>query len=252
MYLSVVIPTYNEEVGIRQSLARVFMFLEGKDYPFEVLVVDDGSEDKTVAIVEEFFGKRSELRLIKNPHRGKGFTVRTGMLAAKGEFVLFSDADLSTPIADVDRFLMWLRDHDFSVAIASREGFGAQRVDEPWLRHFLGRGFNFLVQLLVLSGINDTQCGFKLFTKKAAQDIFSRLHIYGEQAGEIKHAYLGAFDVEVLFLARKLGYKIKEVPVTWQYAETQRLNPVLDSWRMLLDILRVRINDLRGVYRVDR
>jgi len=248
-YLSVVIPTYNEEAGIRQSLARVFAFLEGKDYPFEVLVVDDGSKDKTTAVAEEFFGKRPELQLIKNPHKGKGFAVRTGVLAAKGNFVLFSDADLSTPIEDVDRFLMWLRDHDFSVAIASREGFGSKRVDEPWSRHFLGRGFNFLVQLLVLSGINDTQCGFKLFTKKAAADIFSRLYIYGERVGEIKHAYMGAFDVEVLFLAKKLGYEIKEVPVTWQYAETQRLNPVLDSWRMFLDILRVRISDLRGVYK---
>lgn len=248
MYLSIVIPAYNEEETIRKSLARVFEFLESKGHPFEVIVVDDGSEDKTVEIIEEFFGERSELKLIKNPHKGKGFAVRTGMLAAKGDFVVFSDADLATPIEELDRLLMWLREQGFDIAIASREGFGAKRVGEPWWRHFLGRGFNFLVQLLALPGINDSQCGFKLFTKKAAKDVFGRLRIYGEEAKEIKYPYLGASDVEVLFLARKLGYKIKEVPVTWHYVKTQRLDPLKDSWRMFFDVLRVRVNDLRGVY----
>ena len=247
-YLSIIIPAYNEEANIRKSLARVFEFLESKDYPFEVIVVDDGSEDKTVEVAREFFGERPELRLIENPHKGKGFAVRTGILKAKGQFILFSDADLSTPIEEVDRLLMWLREQDFGVAIASREGFGAKRVDEPWWRHILGRGFNFLVRLVVLPGIEDSQCGFKLFTKKAAHDIFSRLFICGEKAEEIKHPYMGAFDVEVLFLTRKLGYKIKEVPVTWHYVKTQRLDPLRDSWRMFRDIVKVRINDLRGVY----
>ena len=248
LYLSIVIPAYNEEQNIRQSLAKVFEFLNTKDYPFEVIVVDDGSTDKTVEIIEEFFGERTELKLIKNPHKGKGFTVRTGVLAAKGEYVLFADADLATPIEEADRLLMWLKDHDFSVAIASREGFGAQRVKEPYYRHLMGRGFNFLVQLLVLSGIEDSQCGFKMFTREAAREIFSRLYIYGERVQKINRAYLGAFDVEVLFLARKLGYKIKEVPVTWRYVKTQRLDPLRDSIRMFWDIVGVRVGDLRGVY----
>ena len=249
IYLSVVIPAYNEEQNIRQSLARVFDFFETKDYSFEVIVVDDGSEDKTVAVIEEFFGERPELRLIRNPHKGKGFAVRTGILSARGDFVLFSDADLATPIEEVDRLLMWLREQDFDVAIASREGFGAKRVGEPWWRHFLGRGFNFLVRLLVLPGISDSQCGFKLFTKKAAKDIFEQLYVYGESAEEIGRPYLGAFDVEVLLLARRLGYKIKEVPVVWHYVKTSRLSPLRDSLRMFWDVVKVRVNDLRGVYR---
>lgn len=248
LYLSIIIPTYNESANIRQSLARVFEFLDTKDYSFEVILVDDGSVDKTVGIVHEFFGERSEFKLIKNPHKGKGFAVRTGILAAKGEYVLFSDADLATPIEELDRLLMWLRDHEFEVAIASREGFGAKRVDEPYYRHIMGRGFNFLVQLLVLPGIEDSQCGFKMFTREAAQEIFSRLHIYGERVQKINRAYLGAFDVEVLFLARKLGYKVKEVPVTWRYVKTPRLDPLCDSLRMFWDVVRVRVNDLRGVY----
>jgi len=248
MYLSVVIPTYNEEERIRKTLARVFDFLGQKDYEYEVLVVDDGSKDNTVGIIEDFFGGRSELRLIKNPHKGKGFTVRTGILEAKGDFILFSDADLAAPIEELDRLLMWVRDQGFDLAIASREGFGSKRVDEPWWRHLLGRGFNFLVQLLALPGIEDSQCGFKLFKRAAARDIFKRLHVYGAQAQELKHAYLGAFDVEVLYLARKLGYKIKEVPITWRYVRTERLNPLRDSWKMFWDVVRIRWSDLRGVY----
>jgi len=248
MYLSIVIPTYNEEKNIRQTLAQVFDYLEEKEFTYEIIVVDDGSEDETVEIVEEFFGDKESLTLIKNPHKGKGVAVRRGVLASKGDYILFSDADLATPIEETDRFLMWLRDHDFDVAIASREGFGAKRVEEPYYRHFLGRGFNFLVQFLALSGIEDSQCGFKMFTRKAANNIFRRLKVYGEAAPEIKHAYMGAFDVEVLYLARKMGYKIKEVPVTWRYVKSERLHPLRDSWRMFWDVVRVRLNDLRGLY----
>lgn len=248
MYLSIVIPTYNEEKNIRQSLAKVFDYLDEKEFNSEVIVVDDGSSDGTVAIVKEFFGDRDALKLIENPHKGKGYTVRTGVLSSRGDYVLFSDADLATPIEEVERFLMWLKEQDFDVAIASREGFGAKRVDEPYYRHVLGRGFNFLVQTLALSGIEDSQCGFKMFTRKAADDIFERLRVYGEDAPELKHPYLGAFDVEVLYLARKMGYKIKEVPVTWKYVESTRLDPLRDSWKMFWDVVKVRLNDLRGLY----
>lgn len=251
MYLSIVIPTYNEEKNIRKSLARVFSYLEDKDYSYEVLLVDDGSEDRTLEIVREFFGDREELRIIENPHRGKGYTVRTGMLSAEGNYILFTDADLATPIEELDRLLIWLRDRDFEVAIASREGFGAKRIDEPFHRHLMGRVFNFLVRLLALPGINDSQCGFKMFTKEAARDIFKRLTVYGEEAKELDRPYLGAFDVEVLYLARKLGYEIKEIAVTWQYVETVRLNALKDSWQMFLDVVQVRINDLRGLYNND-
>ncbi len=248
MYLSIVIPTYNEEKSIRQSLAKVFDYLKEREYSSEVIVVDDGSDDESVSIIKEFYGDRDDLNLIENPHKGKGYTVRTGVLASHGDYVLFSDADLATPIEEAERCLMWLKDQDFGVAIASREGFGAKRVDEPWWRHFLGRGFNFLVQFLALSGIEDSQCGFKMFTREAADEIFGRLRVYGEDAPELKHPYLGAFDVEVLYLARKMGYKIKEVPVTWRYVESTRLDPLRDSWKMFWDVIRVRVNDLRGLY----
>ena len=161
MYLSIVIPTYNEEKNIRQNLAKVLDYFEEKEFSYEIIVVDDGSNDKTVEIIKEFYGERDPLRLIENPHKGKGVAVRTGMLASEGDYVLFSDADLATPIEEAERLLMWLKEQDFGVAVASREGFGAKRVDEPYYRHFLGRGFNFLVQSLALSGIEDSQCGFK-------------------------------------------------------------------------------------------
>ncbi len=246
--VSIVIPAYNEEKNIRKSLAKVFDYLEDKKFGSEVIVVDDGSDDDTVAVVQEFFGDRENLKILERPHRGKGFTVRDGILESKGDYVLFTDADLATPIEDADRLLMWLRDHEFSVAIASRQGFGAKRVDEPWYRHFVGRVFNFVIKLIAIPGIEDTQCGFKMFTKEAADKIFSALTVYGDTDKEISQPFFGAFDVEVLYLARKFGYKIKEVPVTWKHVETTRFNFLYNAWRMFWDVLRVRINDIRGLY----
>jgi len=249
--LSVVIPTYNEEKrGIKKNLGVVVDFLESEGFNYEVIVADDGSTDNTVAVVEEFARGKERVRVLKLPHRGKGATVRDGMLEAKGKYILFSDADLATPIEEVKRLLNWVKNQGFDIAIASREGIGARRENEPWYRHLMGRVFNFLVKLVALRGIEDTQCGFKLFKAAAAKDILARLKIYGrEGTAELRHPYLGAFDVEVLFLARKLGYKIKEVPVVWYYTETQKLDPFRDSIRMARDVLRVRLNDLKGVYR---
>ncbi len=248
MKFSIVIPAYNEEKNIRKSLAKVFDYLEEKDFKGEVIVVDDGSGDNTVSEVREFYGGREDLKLLEKPHRGKGFAVRDGVLAASGDYILFSDADLATPIEDADRLLMWLRDHDFSVAVASRQGFGAKRVDEPGYRHIIGRVFNFIIKLVALPGIEDTQCGFKMFTGEAADKIFSSLRVYGDTDKEISQPFYGAFDVELLYLAKKFGYKIKEVPVTWKHVETARFNFVYNAWRMFWDVIRVRINDIRGLY----
>jgi len=248
--LSVVIPAYNEEKrGIKKNLGIVVDFLESEGFNYEVIVADDGSTDNTVAVVEEFARGKERVRVLKLPHRGKGATVRDGMLEAKGKYILFSDADLATPIEELKRLLSWIRDQGFDIAIASREGIGARRENEPWYRHLMGRVFNFLVKLIALRGIEDTQCGFKLFKATAAKEVLKRLKIYGREAtGELKRPYLGAFDVEVLFLARRLGYKIKEVPVTWHYTETQKLDPLRDSIRMARDVLKVRINDFLGKY----
>ncbi len=248
--ISVIIPTYNEEKrGIKKNLAVVVDFLESEHYEYEVIVADDGSTDNTVAVAEEFARGKGQVKVLKLPHRGKGATVRDGMLSARGRYIIFSDADLATPIGELKRLLNWVEDQGFDLAIASREGIGAKRENEPWYRHFLGRGFNFLVKLIALRGIEDTQCGFKLFKAAVAKEILKLLKIYGqEETEELTRPYLGAFDVEILFLAQKLGYKIKEVPVTWHYAETQKLDPFKDSLRMARDVLMVRLNDLKGVY----
>lgn len=248
-YLSVVIPAYNEEKNLEASLRKVRAFLSGQDFPWEVIVVDDGSSDKTGVIAQDFAKANTGFSAIKNPHRGKGYTVRTGVLVAKGEFVLFADADMATPIEEVKRLLLWVTEKDFDLAIASREGFGARREGEPFYRHFMGRGFNYLVRFIALRGINDTQCGFKLFRGKVAQDLFSSLIIYGGEVAPVSGAYMGAFDVEILFLARLRGYKIKEVPVSWHYVKTARLSPIKDSWRMLRDIVKMRLSFLAGKYR---
>lgn len=247
--ISIVIPTYNEEKrGVKRNLGVVVDFLESVGYDYEVIVADDGSADNTAAIAQEFARSKERVRVLELPHRGKGATVRDGMLAAKGRYILFSDADLATPITELKRFLPWV-EQGFDIVIASREGVGARREHEPWHRHVMGRIFNFLVQLIAIRGIEDTQCGFKLFKTAAAKGILARLKIYGQaETEELKAPYLGAFDVEVLFLAQKLDYKIKEVPVTWYYAETQKLDPLKDSLRMARDVLKVRLNDLKGVY----
>jgi len=247
---SIVIPAFNESDKIIPSLTQVLTFMRNFSDSFEVLVVDDGSKDNTVELVEGHAKDNPELRLIRNPHMGKGPTVWKGMIEAKGRYIYMADADLSTPISELETLFGWITEHGYDIVIASREGIGSKRVNEPWYRHFMGRVFNLIVQILALKGIKDSQCGFKLFTKKAAKEVFKRIKIYGEDSKELKKGYMGAFDVEVLYLARKLGFKIKEVSVTWVYVQTTRLNPLSDSIRMLMDVIKVRINDLKGIYKI--
>jgi len=246
--LSVVIPAYNEEKRLSGTLEEVLAYLEGRDYPSEVVVVDDGSEDRTAEVAEEFARKTPTVRVIRNPHRGKGYTVRTGMLAGRGEYILFSDADLATPIEESEKLMMYL-ERGYDVAIGSREGLGAVRHDEPWSRHFIGRVFNLLVRLVAVGDFQDTQCGFKAFRQHAAKDIFSSLRLYGEDAPEIQGGAVTAFDVELLFLALKKGYKVEEVPVVWRYGKNSKVNPLRDSVLMFRDVINVRLNDWRGLYR---
>ena len=247
-YLSVVIPAYNEEKGIAQTLRKVTNFLDEQEMVYEAIVVDDGSTDQTTREVEKFVEKNKNVRLIKNDHYGKGYTVRTGILNSKGKYILFSDADLATPIEELKRLFLWILDHDYDIAIASREGIGSKREGEPLYRHLMGRVFNSLVQLLLLKGINDTQCGFKLFKGDVARELFSKLKLHDDKAQMVLGPRVTAFDTEVLFLARKLGYKIKEVPVTWKYVRTPRVHPVKDSWRMFWEVIRIQTNDLLGKY----
>lgn len=247
-YLSVVIPAYNEAARLPTTVQKVMSYLEGQDYTYEVLVVDDGSEDNTADIVAEASSEHQHLSVIRNPHRGKGFAVRTGVLAANGRYILYSDADLSAPIEEVEKLLPHLKGK-YHIAMGSREGKGAKRYDEPQYRHLMGRIFNTFVRLVALPQFNDTQCGFKAFRREVAHSLFRSLHLYGEKSGDVKGAMVTGFDVEVLYLALKRGYRIKEVPIKWYYSKGANVNPIKDSYRMLKDILKVRLNDMRGLYR---
>jgi glycosyltransferase involved in cell wall biosynthesis len=247
-FLSVVIPAYNEARRLPGNLQKVLDYLRQQPYNFEVIVVDDGSTDETVAESAKVIRGEPQARIIENPHYGKGYAVRTGMLEARGEIVLFSDADLSVPIQDVERLLPYF-EQGYDVVFGSREGGGDdQRVGEPIYRHLMGRVFNTLVQLLTVRGVQDTQCGFKAMRFEVAQLVFPRLLIHNGSRGPISHPMVTAFDVELLFLAHKAGYKLKEVPVTWYYGTESKVSAWKDSWRNLKDVLRVRWNDLRGRY----
>lgn len=246
---SVVIPAYNEADKIVRTLTQVVAFMDDFAKSYEVLVVDDGSADNTAAIVEGFSKENQTVRLIRNRHKGKGPTVWTGVMKADGEYIYMADADLATPISELKKLSLWIKEKDYDIVIASREGSGALRVGEPFYRHLMGRVFNKWVQIVALPGIKDSQCGFKLFKKNTAKEIFKKLAIYGKETKEIEKAYLGAFDVEVLYLAKKLKKRVKELPVTWSYVATTRLNPISDSINMAKDVFIVRINDLRGKYK---
>ena len=248
MDYSIVIPAYNEANKITATLTAVTTFMRSFAPSFNVIVSDDGSKDNTADLVDAFAASNPEVKLLRNAHKGKGYAVYSGVDAADGDLIYVADADLSAPISELKKLSVWVKDQGFDVVIASREGTGARRVDEPMYRHVMGRVFNFWVRTIALPGINDSQCGFKLFNKTAAKEIFKRLKIYGQEAKVLDKAYLGAFDVEVLYLARKLQYKIKEVPVVWTYVKTTRLNPLQDSMKMAMDVLKVRLNDIKGLY----
>ncbi|MFQ5855595.1 MAG: dolichyl-phosphate beta-glucosyltransferase [Anaerolineae bacterium] len=246
-FLTVVIPAYNEAGRLPATLDRIFHYLNQQEYSAQVIVVDDGSTDGTAAAARRYDEKHHRVEVIENPHHGKGATVRRGMLAAHGDIVLFSDADLSTPIEELERMLPWF-EKGYDVVIGSREGTGARRYDEPFYRHFMGRVFNTLVRLLAVQAIQDTQCGFKAFRREVAHDLFSRMRLYTGDGKTVVGPMVTAFDVEILYLAQRLGYRIREVPVEWYYSNETKVNPLRDSWRNLRDVLAVRWNALRGVY----
>jgi glycosyltransferase involved in cell wall biosynthesis len=246
-YLSIVVPAFNEDLRLPRTLELTIAYVNSRQISAEVVVVDDGSSDGTASVVEQMLPQNPILRLIRNDHRGKAYTVRTGVLAASGAYILFCDADMATPIEEWEK----LAPHfaaGYDVVIGSREGLGAVRHDEPWYRHFMGRIFNFIVRLVAVGGFQDTQCGFKAFRRAVAQDIFHRVHLYGDDAPPVQGAAVTGFDVELLFLALKRGYRVKEVPIEWHYGAETKVHPLRDSLRNLHDAVMVRWNDLRGVY----
>jgi glycosyltransferase involved in cell wall biosynthesis len=246
-FLSVVIPSYNEKSNIdRGVLEQVLAYLEVQDYSWELVLSDDGSTDGTVAALHAFASKSNRIRVIENIHAGKAPTVKSGMLAAEGQWRLFADFDQSSPLREVEKLVPWTK-KGYSIVIGSREIEGALRDKEPFHRHMMGKIFNMVVQVLAVPGVHDTQCGFKLLSAQATEKLFNKLVIYGGQE-QRKDAFTGAFDVELLYLALKAGFKIKEVPIFWAYNETVRVNPLKDSFRMLRDIVRIRLASLSGKY----
>lgn len=249
MEYSIVVPTYNEADKITSTLTKILGFMREFAKSFEVIVVDDGSVDETASLVSDYSKANPEIRLIENIHKGKGPAVATGVKNATGSLIYMCDADLSTPMTELKKMVIWIMDHGYDIVIGSREGSGAVRVNEPFYRHFMGRVFNYWIQFLALPGINDTQCGFKLFKKEVAQEVFGKLVVYKDTQGELAQAFFGAFDVEVLFIARKRGYKIKELPVVWNYVGHGGRALFLNSVRMARDVLKVRIYSLKGAYK---
>jgi dolichyl-phosphate beta-glucosyltransferase len=235
---SIVIPAYNEGARLGATLERVLAYVNEQGEETEVIVVNDGSRDNTADIVRQFAASNPVLRLVDNPgNRGKGFSVRNGILNARGRVVIFSDADLSSPIEELPKLLQPLRE-GADIAIGSRwlqSNLQTQR--QPLHRQLFGRIFNLLLRTTLGLQFKDTQCGFKAFTAEAAQTIFPLQHI--ERWG---------FDPEILFLARKFGFKVREVPVAWGHSGGTRINPLVDGSRMFMEMLRIRWYDLTGKY----
>lgn len=246
-FLSVVIPSYNELQNLQRGvLDEVISYLQSQSYTWEVLLSDDGSTDGTLVELQQFADQHPQVKVLANVHAGKAPTVKAGMLAAQGKWRLFTDFDQSTPLTEVEKLLEYT-EHGYDVIIGSREMVGAMRDHEPWYRRLMGRGFNILVQIIAVPGILDTQCGFKLFSQKATETLFPQLVVYGTGA-QREDAFTGAFDVELLFLAIQHGFTIREIPILWRHAETNRVSPIKDSFRMFRDILRIRLAAMRGVY----
>ena len=234
--MSIIIPAYNEESRLPKTLPEVVAFAEVQSYIIEVIVVDNASTDHTSEIVERMAADHPIITLLHQPIQGKGAAVRKGMLNARGEYRFICDADLAMPIAQVSRFVPPALSN-YAIAIASREVTGAKRYSEPWYRHLMGRVFNLVVRAMAVPGIQDTQCGFKCLHRDVAEDIFSIQRIDG-----------WAFDVEVLYVAQRRGYRIVEVPIDWYYGEGSRVSPIRDSLNMVREVLRIRRAGRTGVY----
>lgn len=245
-YLSIILPSFNEAKNIKRGvLEEVYQFLQNYEKPWELILTDDGSSDGTVLALQAFRAKDERIKVLINQHKGKGPTVKAGMLEAQGAWRLFSDFDQSTPLREVRKLLKYAGQYE--VIIGSREVSGAKREKEPFYRHLMGRGFNLIVQLLAVPGTQDSQCGFKLFSEKATLKLFNNLFVYAGE-NQRQDAFTGAFDVELLYLAKKYAFALKEVPILWKHFQTDRVNPLKDSFLMFADLLRIKMADWTNKY----
>lgn len=244
MKLSIIIPAYNESKNLKKGvLDEVFDYLKNPRFSFEVLIVDDGSSDDTRDLIKEAIKNKENFRLLENPHGGKAYTVITGLLEAKGEIALFTDMDQATPLSEVEKFFPKFEE-GADIVIGSRTG----RKGAPFIRKFMAWGFATARKIILGLPFVDTQCGFKAFNKVSREAIFPEI----KKEWGILHFKGGAvnagFDVEVLYLAKKRGFKIEEVPVEWRYVDSERVQAIKDSAAALYDMLRIRFDDLRGKY----
>lgn len=245
--ISIVIPAYNELDNFKaHKLEQIADYLKQKQLDWEVIVVDDGSTDGSNKLIKQFVVKQKNWRFIQNQHQGKAAAVMAGIMSAKNPFTLFTDFDQATPISEVEKLLPFLT-KDYQIVIGSREVKGSLRQKEPWHRHLMGKVFNWLVQLVAFRGIHDTQCGFKIFQTQTGRELFKSLKVYCPRPEQ--HAFTGAFDVELLFIAYKRKIKIAEVPISWSHEPTTRVNPIRDSIRMFFHVLKIRQIDILGGYR---
>jgi len=246
IFLSVIIPSYDEMANLQKGvLDKVKSFLDKKEFNYEVIIVDDGSKDGSEEFVEKFVKENKTFSFIKNPHLGKAGAVTTGILKSTGKYVLFTDMDQATPIEELDKLMPYF-DKGYDVVIGSRSG----RKGAPWTRKLMAKGMMVLRTFLVgLKGITDTQCGFKMFTRESGKVLFQKMydlhHGYAHVSGS---SVAAGFDVELLFLAQKNKYKIKEVPVEWLYVETRRVSPLKDSLDAVMYLLRIRLKQFEGIY----
>jgi dolichyl-phosphate beta-glucosyltransferase len=235
-FLSIIIPAHNEETRLPSALEKIAVFLEGETYTAEVIVVENGSSDRTFTLAQSIAEKFPVLKVIHEEQRGKGLAVKRGMLDARGEYRFICDTDLSMPIDEIRKFLPPVLPGG-EIVIGSREAPGAVRYDEPAYRHFIGRAFNLMVRIMALPGLQDSQCGFKMFRGDIAEQIFPLQTLAGM-----------SFDVEVLFICRRKGFNIAEVPIPWYFNPDSRVRLFRDSFRMFFDLITIRMNALRGRY----
>jgi dolichyl-phosphate beta-glucosyltransferase len=234
-FFSIVIPAHNEQNRLPGTLEKIFQFLRQQSFSSEVIVVENGSTDRTLEIAQQFARQQDTLAVLQSA-KGKGAAVQRGMLAAKGDYRFMCDADLSMPVEEIVKFIPpKLEGSD--IAIASREASGAVRYNEPSYRHWGGRGINFIIQTLILPGLNDTQCGFKCFRGAVADDLFSRQTLHG-----------WSFDIELLYIARRHGYRVVEVPIHWYHFSDSKVNALRDATQMIRDIFRIHTNARQGLY----
>lgn len=246
IFLSVIIPCFNEERNLRLgALENVSHFLAKKNYTYEVIVVDDGSTDGSRKQINIFLSDHPKFRLLTRSHKGKAGTVIAGVDEARGEYILFSDLDQATPINQIDKFLPYF-EKGYDLVLGSRN---SDRKGAPVTRVAMARGFMVLRNFILDLGVKDTQCGFKAFTRRAAKSIFPRLKVYSLEGKANGSTVTAGFDVELIYIAKLLGFKIAEVPVDWHYQETRNVNPIKDSWEGLIDLLKIRLNSMKGIYK---